>query len=135
MKVVCDTNVLVSGFLFGGHAREILGLVKRGTLTNFTSSILLQELESVLSRPKFNLRPDQVSGFLQLSRNSFKTVFPLSQISVVKTDPDDDRVLEVAMTAEAEYIISGDRDLLDLQQWRGIRIVSPADFVTKAMRE
>ena len=129
MKVVCDTNVLVSGLLFGGSSQEILRLVGRGAISNYTSPEILRELETVLLRPKFGLTGDQVTGILHELRNLFETVIPSTQILDVKTDPDDNRILEAALAARAQFIISGDKDLLDLKIWRGIGILSPADFV------
>ena len=61
MRVVCDTNVLVSGILFQGPPRLIVGLASRGRIANFTSPALLREAEDVLLRPKFRLTPDQVA--------------------------------------------------------------------------
>ena len=60
MKIVCDTNVLVSGILFGGNPREILRLCSAGKVINFISPEMMQEVEDVLQRPKFGLLPEQV---------------------------------------------------------------------------
>ena len=133
MKVVCDTNVLVSGTLFGGNSQKILRLVGRRIINNYASPAIFRELETVLLRPKFGLAGDQVTGILHELRSLFETVIPSVQILEVKTDPDDNRILEAALTARAQFIISGDRDLLDLKIWRGIRILSPADFMNSVM--
>ncbi len=60
MNIVCDTNILISGILFGGHARTIIQLASRGSVTNFLSPTMLRELEDVLARPKFGLTTEQV---------------------------------------------------------------------------
>ncbi len=131
MKVVCDTNVVVSGFLFGGNPREILRLASQHRFTNYTSPAMLREVEDVLSRPKFGLHPDQLLELLNLIRDSFEIVTPRQTVQEVEADPDDDRVLETAAEAKADLIISGDRHLLALKQWRNIPIVTPADFITQ----
>jgi uncharacterized protein len=128
MKIVCDTNVLVSGILFGGHPRRILLLAAQGRLTNFTSPVLLREAEDVLKRPKFGLRPGQVASILALFRDTFELVHPSRSVAVIADDPADNRVLEAAAAAAADVIVSGDHHLLDLEAWQGIRVLSPGDL-------
>lgn len=129
MRIVCDTNVLVSGILFGGPPREVLLLASRGRVTNCISGDILSEVEKVLLRPKFKITPEQVSGILMLFRDTFEVVLPVRRFKVVLSDPDDDRILEAAVAAEAETIVSGDRHLLSIGSWGGIRIVSPGDLL------
>ena len=129
MKIVCDTNVLVSAILFGGHPRRILTLAAQGRLTNVTSPDLLREIERVLLRPKFGLEPRQVLNAIALFRDTFEFVFPTRRIHAVLRDPADNRVLEAAEAASVDFVVSGDKHLLDLAAWQGIRIVSPAEIV------
>lgn len=129
MRVICDTNVLISGILFGGKPRELLQLCSSGKITNFTSPELLKEVEEVLLRVKFGLDQEQVYGIIRLFRNTFSIVRPESRISVIAADPDDNRILEAASAANADAIISGDAHLLDLAVWNGIPIVNPDSFL------
>lgn len=129
MRIVCDTNVLLSGFLFGGHCRTIIRLVSEGRIDGFTSSALVAEIEGVLLRPKFGLTTHQVGAIMDLVRETFVSVSPAESVAVVKHDPEDDAVLEAALAASAEMVVSGDGHLLDLGEFRGIRIVSPACFI------
>lgn len=129
MRGVCDTNVLISGILFGGKPRELLRLCSSGKVTNFTSPALLKEVETVLIRPKFGLNEEQVYGIIRLFRDTFSIARPESSLSVISADPDDNRVLEAASAAQAEAIISGDVHLLDLVRWNGIPVFTPADFL------
>ena len=129
MKIVCDTNVLVSGFLFGGHPRRILDMASRGSVTNVTSPALLREVEDVLHRPKFGLQPRQVSQIVALFRDTFEFVVPTRRISVVAAGPTDNAVLEAAVTAAADVIVSGDKHLVQLKPRLRIRILSPAQFM------
>jgi uncharacterized protein len=129
MKVVCDTNVLVSGVRYGGNARQILALAARGAITNHASAEILGEAESVLSRPKFGFTQEQVLGIVELFRDTFVLVSPRVAVDVMESDPDDNRILEAALQADAQVIVSGDHHLLALGTWRGIRILSPADFL------
>ncbi len=129
VKVVCDTNVLVSGVRFGGNARRILELAARGAITNVTSADILREAEGVLARPKFGLTRSQVLGILELFRDTFEIVSPCIAVDVVASDPSDNRILEAALQGDAQFIISGDKHLLDLGEWSGIRILAPAEFL------
>jgi putative PIN family toxin of toxin-antitoxin system len=131
MRVVCDTNVLVSGILFGGKPREILRLCSTGKVTNFTSPALLKEIEAVLQRPKFGLDEERVYGIIRLFRDTFSIVRPENHLSIITADPDDNRILETASAAQAEAIISGDAHLLDLSEWNGIPILKPDAFLTE----
>ena len=129
MRVVCDTNVLISGILFGGKPKDVLLLCSSGKVTNFTSPPLLKEIEKVLQRPKFGLHEEQVYGIIRLFRDTFSIVRPDTELSVSAADPDDNRVLETASAALAEAIVSGDALLLDLAEWSGIPILTPAAFL------
>ena len=133
MKIVCDTNILVSGILFGGHPREIIRLASRGSVTNFISARILRELEDVLSRPKFKLSSEQILGMITLVRETFDFVDPDVSLRVVTSDPDDNRILEAALSADAECIVSGDKHLLELEEWKGIRIIKDSTFMENIM--
>lgn len=135
MRVVCDTNVLVSGLLFGGNCRAVLALVSEGKIEGFTSSALIAELEEVLLRPKFRLAGPQVGAILDLVRQTLLLVLPQEQLTVIADDPDDDAVLEAAVAAEADRIVSGDEHLLRLRTFRDIRIVSPAELLQETAAE
>lgn len=129
MRIVCDTNVLVSGILFGGHSRQILLLASRGRVANFISDAIMNEVKDVLLRPKFKISPQQVIAIIALFRDTFELVYPAQLHKVIQSDPDDDRILDAAVEAQADIIVSGDKHLRSLGLWRGIRILSPAEFV------
>ena len=129
MNIVCDTNVLVSGVLFGGHAREILRLASRGVVINFISPDILREAENVLRRSKFGLRPEQVLEITALFKDTFEIVTPSMRVRAISSDPQDNHVIEAALAARAKYIISGDKHLLELMKWDDIHLISPAQFM------
>jgi putative PIN family toxin of toxin-antitoxin system len=129
VKIVCDTDVLISGVLFGGPARKILQLASRGVLVNFLSPDILREAEDVLGRSKFGLHPKQVLEIIALFKDTFEIVIPSLRVQAIQSDPEDNHVIEAALAAGAEFIISGDKHLLKLMEWEGIHVVSPAQFV------
>ncbi|MBI5671958.1 MAG: putative toxin-antitoxin system toxin component, PIN family [Nitrospirae bacterium] len=137
MRVVADTNVIVSAMLWIGSPHQILVASEDARLTLCTSPSLLRELTGVLSRPKFapRLRALQVSvselttGYARLAR----LVNPQRIMRVVAEDPADDEVLACALAARAHYIVSGDTDLLRVRSYRGISILSPHLFVQQKL--
>ena len=135
MRIVADTNIVVSGLLWSGPSRAILDLARQATIELFTTLLLLAELEDVLIRPKFQDRlhraqvqpQDLVIGYAA----SATLVTPAAMALVVAADPDDDAVLACAIAAQANIIVSGDRHLLDLQHFRNIPIVTAATLVSQ----
>ena len=128
MKIVLDTNTVISGLLWKGAPRQILDLARSGSLTLFTSPELLAELANVLERKKFSARlalaetnvDELVYGYAALA----KTIRPAKIKPMIKADPDDDKVLACAKAAKAEIITSGDDHLLNLKEYEGIRILT-----------
>ena len=131
MKIVCDTNILISGILFGGKPREISRLYSSGTVANCISPVILKEVEEVLLRLKFSLKAEQVYEIIRLFRDAFTLVSPDRCLSIVTVDPDDNRILETALATEADAIVSGDVHLLDLVNWNGIPVLSADTFLKK----
>jgi putative PIN family toxin of toxin-antitoxin system len=126
VKLVVDTNVLIAGLAGEGLCRDI---VKRRlpTCELFTSRALLDELVEKLTL-KFNLTPDELP-LLKIYEAEASVIKPGPLPKQICRDPDDDEVLAVAIAAEAEMILTGDKDLLVLKQFQGIRILSPRQFV------
>lgn len=134
MILVLDTNVLVSALLSpGGSPARILHLWEEERFEVAFTGPLLEELEQVLQYPKVQkaLRQpsDWIERFLQRLRMAAVMTDPVEFIQVIDADPDDDRVLECAVSAGASYVISGDDHLLSISSYRGILILSPAAFL------
>jgi putative PIN family toxin of toxin-antitoxin system len=128
-RIVVDSNVIISGFLFGGTPARVLGSIVDGVASGFTSLPILDEVRDVLQRSKFGLSAEQALAFVEEFHLLCHVVDPRIRVQVIVDDPTDNMVLECADAAKAEVIVSGDAHLLDLQQWESIRIVSPADFI------
>ena len=129
MKVVVDTNVLVSALVFpGGVPEQVYRLAIEGRITLVTSPPLLAELGRVLTQ-KFGWQDDYLRAALAQIVRIGVIVEPLERVSIIADDPDDDRVLEAAQTAGAAVIVSGDRHLLSLGHWGEVAILSPAAFL------
>lgn len=125
-RIVLDSNVIVSAFLFGGPPARLLEHAVAGAVQCFTSLPILDEVRDVLQRPKFGLSPGQALSLIEELHDLCEVVTPKERIRAVTADPDDNAVLECALAAEADLVVSGDSHLLDLRKWRRIRMMSPA---------
>ena len=130
MRVVADTNILVSALLFGGLPAAFLDLAFAGTFQLVTSPTLLDELDEKL-RLKFGLSPHDADRIRLRLESSADVVSTTPTLSVIKNDPDDDRVLECATVGRANTIVSGDRHLLNLTSYEEISIVTVRHFMDR----
>ncbi len=130
-RVVLDTNVLISGVLFGGKPRRIIESVVKGKINAYLSPVILDEFKDVIARPKFGLGDETSFEITREIEDTFLFVFPKIVIERIKDDPDDNAILECALTADAEYIVTGDPHLLGLDSFKGMQILTPATFLTK----
>ena len=127
MRVVADTNSVVSAFLWGGLPVQVLSAAREKRISLFASAALIAELEVVLRREKFAARIASVASSadeLVLGYRALVSIVRATAIAPISRDPDDDRVLACALAAEANFIVSGDGDLLSLGDFRGIRILT-----------
>lgn len=127
IRIVVDTNVYISGLMFGGLPGSLLELVLNKSFETIISPILLDEIEEILLR-KFAVTPN--TARLQRARiaAAAREVTPSQTIRAVPDDQDDDRVLECAVEGNADYIITGDQHLLSLKQFREIPILRVREF-------
>jgi len=135
MRIVLDANVLVSALISAkGSPARLLVYWQEGKFDIVVSPAMLQELERVLHYPRlqqqYHLPEEAIRQFLRLLMTHAIEVNPPEEIAVIDRDPSDNRYLECALAGEAQYIVSGDGHLLDLKEYRGIRILAPAEFVT-----
>lgn len=139
MRLVLDTNTVVSGLLWKGAEHSLLDAVGgRVDVAPYASPGLLAELADVLSRSKLaravaasGLSPEQLmSRYLDVVR----VVAPADIPAIVLADPDDDQVLACALAAQADLIVSGDPDLLNLKSYQGIPIVGTGEALERVAR-
>jgi putative PIN family toxin of toxin-antitoxin system len=129
LRVVLDTNVLISGILFGGKPRKILEIAIRGDIRLCLSEPILEELRGVLQRSKFDYSPEMIQSILTELTGIADFVNPSETLNVILEDPEDNRSLECAVEAKANYIISGDLHLLKLSRYRNIEVLNVAAFL------
>lgn len=129
-RAVVDTNVLISAFLSpNGTARKALDALIEANATLHFSQSTFAEFTSRITRPKFQkyFRPQMLENYVQWLSEAAEWVEPEVNVRACR-DADDDQFLSLALAAEAQVIISGDKDLLVLHPFEGISIVNPAGY-------
>lgn len=130
VRIVIDTNVIISALVFGGAPRSVLDLAAAGLCECCFSQPIRDEVKRVLIH-KFGWAEVRAEAALTTLSSWFIEIKPTGQLSVVKEDPDDDRILECAVAAGAKLIISGDRHLLLPGDFQSIRIMTVREFLDK----
>src|SRR5919198_2790943 len=133
MRVVLDTNVIISATLIrGGNEDQILRAWRRGAFELVLSPSILEELGRALFYEKLRkfrwMTEEEISELLQTLAASSVVVPGRVKVGASR-DPDDDKFLAAATEAEARFVVTGDRDLLNLKNYRGVRIVRPLPFL------
>lgn len=125
-RVVLDSNIIISAYVFGGKPLIILQAVINEQIEGIISHVIIAEFINIL-RQKFKVSSADLKLFQSQIEDTFEVVNPLKTLQVLTDDPDN-RVLEVAHEANCDYIITGDRDLLKLGKFEQIKIVSAHEF-------
>lgn len=135
MKVVIDTNIWVSGLLWGGLPNQVLQRVRQGVVQALATEPLLAEIARTFAypklQPKLQQRQETPSSLLLTVQELTQPCIPVQLIVPMLRDAKDLVVLEAAVGGNAGGIITGDRDLLVLGEFSGIPILSPQDFLQR----
>jgi putative PIN family toxin of toxin-antitoxin system len=130
LGVVLDTNVLVSALGFGGPPLDALLATFDQDIRLFVSEATLDELDVVMGYDRLPFTDADRTQYLAILRREADVVRPAVSVDRVR-DPDDDEFLELAVSADADYLVSGDEDLLVLGSVRGVDVVTPDEFVAR----
>lgn len=133
MKVVLDTNIWVSAWLWRGTPGHLIRLARKSAITLCSSEALLAELEKTLSDRKITQKMQSLNFTkeqLMIGTREITKIYEISELNVPELrDPDDTMVLATAIASQADAIITGDRDLLVLAEYQGIKIMAAQDFI------
>ena len=129
MKLVLDTNVFISGIHWTGASGKIIDAWLDDRFELVSSEEILQELARTLLNFKRPLSEKDILHWISLIAAKAIIVTPTINFNAVKADPDDDKFVNVAVEGNANYIVSQDRDLLDLKEFQGIKIIHPEEFL------
>ena len=130
LRVVLDTNVLVSATISNGKPRELLRKGLSNEISIVTSDLILKELVTVLRRPKFKTSEDEVRRTVIALIRTADVVSVKTKIKAVEVDPKDDMIIETAIDGDAEIIVSGDSHLIALKIFEEIKIVTVEEMLT-----
>lgn len=128
-RVVADTNILVSAIFWDGNESKIIELAEQGDLKLLTSVPILNELKEVLAYEKFQLSEEVINERIEYYLVLADTVSPKSSVEVIQEDPEDDKILACAVGGDADYIVSGDEHLLNLEEFKGVRIATAGELL------
>ena len=131
LSAVLDTNILASGALTSSTIPgQILSMWREGQFKLILSSYIINELIQVLNKPYFKrlINVHDIKEFVELLENEAILIQVTVKIEGIATHPEDDFILATALSAKADYLVTGDHALQDLKQFKGIRIVNPRLF-------
>jgi putative PIN family toxin of toxin-antitoxin system len=130
-RVVLDTNVLVSALLFTGKLSKIVDLWRQGKVIPLISRGTFEELRAVLEYPKFSLAPDEIQSIIENEILPFFEVVEIQEnVRGVCRDPGDDKFIACAVSASADFLVSGDKDLTDLKRYKTVKIIRVSEFLS-----
>ena len=129
IKAVIDTNIFISAVFWEGVPKKIVSSALSKSFVGITSKEILQELEGKLLN-KFHFPQEQTQNYVQLLLQSFELVQPAVKVKVVE-DASDNKIIEAAIEAKANYIVTSDRHLLKIKKYLRIEILAPVEFLQK----
>jgi putative PIN family toxin of toxin-antitoxin system len=130
IKVVLDTNVLISSILFKGELAGIVDLWKRGRIVPVVSRETFHEFRTVLGYPKFRLTKGEIKAIIEEEVLPFFEIAGITgEVNGVCKDPDDDKFIACALSASADYIVSGDKDLCDVGRYKSVSIITASQLL------
>jgi len=127
INIVLDTNVIISGIIFGGKPRELIELIIEGKYILYLSENIIEVLG--ILEIKFNYSKDKLAFIENELKAISEICYPDIKLNIVKDDPDDNKIIECAIESDSKYIISGDHHLLDLGKYKNIKIIKVSEFI------
>ena len=124
MRIVFDTNIYIAAALRGGFAEDILALADKKVILLITSKEILNELKHKLLT-KFEYTDEQANFLISRLKKIATITSPRERIRIISRDPDDNKILECAISGSADLIVSADQDLIQLKEYKGIPIIHP----------
>jgi uncharacterized protein len=128
MTAVFDTNVLIAALITEGLCSKLLHRARTGEFSLVSCPFIMQELRRILTK-KFRLANEEITSSMEPINEAVEQIIEHSlKIKGVCRDADDDNIIACALAAKAEYLVTGDADLLGLKSYQGVRIITPRDF-------
>jgi putative PIN family toxin of toxin-antitoxin system len=132
LRVVFDTHVIVSAALYEKSLPALLlSLGLEGKVRFFISPALLNEYETVLKRPRFKLGHKETAELIEKIKQKAVMVTPTKELTILEADETDNRILECAAKAKADFVITGNKRHFPFEEFKGIKILTPREFINK----
>lgn len=131
-RVVLDTNIFISAILFSGKVSMIMDFWKTSAIKPVITKEILNEIIKTLAYPKFHLTEEEIYHIVQEEILPFVEIVKVKKDKIVKgvcKDPEDDKFITCATSAGVDLIISGDPDLLNIKEYKGIKIIKASKFI------
>ena len=129
MKLVLDTNIFISAFYWGGNPQKVIDRIIEGHDQLFISNEILNEVASVMARPKFKSSPETIKNYVQALEKIGTNIFIPGDFQDISRDKDDNDKIECGILSGADYLITGDKDLLVLEKYREMKILSVNEYL------
>jgi uncharacterized protein len=126
--VTADSNIYISALNFGGAPDKLLDMARAGEIELHISEDILSEIMRVL-HDKFRWSDEALALAKDRLADFTKTIQPGQAVQIVTADPTDNKILDCALAGKSDYLVTGDKHLLDLGQVGDVKIVKPADFL------
>jgi len=129
MKIVLDSNIFVSSFYWAGNPRKVFERVTNGFDELYITDEILKEIISVMSGNKFNTDVDEVNEYAKIIESFSIKISSKNIIKNISRDEKDNKILQCGADGNADFIITGDKDLLVLKEYESIKIVKPNEYL------
>ncbi len=130
VRVILDTNIMVSALLFKGRLSKIVDLWKEGKIIPLLSRDTFNEFKAVLEYPKFSLTVQEIKAIVEEEVLPFFEIIEIAgKITKACRDSDDDKFIACADSGSADFIVSGDKDLLDIGKYKSIKIIDASELL------
>ena len=129
MKIVIDSNIFVSSFFWGGHPKEVFERVINGLDELFITDKIIEEITCVMSSSKFAVNSSEIEDYVRIIEKYSKKIVSKNISVLISRDQDDDKILQCAIDGGVDFIVTGDKDLLVLNEYESIKIIKPRDYL------
>jgi putative PIN family toxin of toxin-antitoxin system len=128
MKLVLDTNIFISAFYWDGNSQQVINRIIEGVDELYITNEIINEIADVMGRPKFKTKPEIIERYIRTIEKIGKKVFITGMIKGICRDKDDDVIIECGLLSSADYLITGDSDLLVIHEYQQMKIIEVKRF-------
>jgi putative PIN family toxin of toxin-antitoxin system len=129
MKIVIDSNVFISSFFWSGNPQKIFDRVINGLDELFITDKIIEEITSVMGSRKFNANRSEIEDYVKIIEKYSKKTVSKNVPEPISRDKDDDKILQCGFNGNVDFIITGDKDLLVLKEYKAIKIITPKKYL------